>query len=251
MNLVDKLSRRFRGEDGENASQTTAETGSEERSLARGGTRGHSGEERLDASDLAVEEDLRHRLQEDPNDQRAFEQLVAIIRKRAIAEAQQTEGAQHSDADPGLTGAIDLDLRKVSQDAIWAVAEELAGNSRAWYPLIEMARLSVADDREAALRRLGTAADREPSGEALLAGLRMLRREELAGEALSLGTGHWRPKEHSLEVGREMVEAALDADRPGDARRNLEAIASHPDTDAAERLTKKLAVRVPAAPPTV
>lgn len=250
MNLVDKLSRRFRGEDDDESAAESAEGGSEARSLARGGTRGHAGEERLDAGELAIEDELRHRLQDDPNDQRAFEQLVGLIRKRAITEAQQTEGAQHSDADPGLTGAIELDLRKVSQDAIWAVAEELAGNSKAWYPLIEMARLSISDDSEAARRRLGTAADRDPSGEALLAGLRMLRREQFPGEALSLGTGHWRPKEHPLDVGREMVEIALDADRPGEARRNLDAIATHPDTDAAQRLIKELSARVPPAPPT-
>ena len=38
--------------------------------------------------------------------------------------------------------------------AVWALAEELAGHPRAWYPLIELARLSVHDDHEGALRRL-------------------------------------------------------------------------------------------------
>lgn len=205
-----------------------------ERHLGQTGTRGETASERLPASEVAAEEALRVRLAEDPNDHAAFDQLVVLVAKRAAQDAQQHEGIQHSEADPGLTGAIQLNLAAVRQDAIWAVAEELAGHSKAWYPLVVLASQSVHDDREAALRRLGTAADRDPSGMALSEGLAMLRREQLPAEALSLGTGYWRPKEHPLEVGEHMVRAALEADRAADARRHLEAIGYSADPAAAK-----------------
>lgn len=240
MRLVEKL-RRLR----ENmpSSRPEAEEHEEERSLARGGTRGQSGEHRLPQEELHAEDALRQRLQDDPNDQRAFDKLVSLIRRRALEDANQTEAAQYSDQKPGLTAAMEIDVRQIGRDAVWALSEELAGSQRAWYPLIELARLSVREDREGALRRLGIAADRDPSGQALTAGLKMLRQESMPGEALSLGTGHWRPREHDLGVGREMVEAAIAAERYGDARRHLDALATHPDADPS--LIKDLEGRIP------
>jgi hypothetical protein len=125
-----------------------------------------------------------------------------------------------------------VDQHRAADDAVWALAEELAHSGRAWYPLIEMARLSVHDDREAALRRLGTAAERDPGGMALATGVHMLREADMPGEALNLGVGHWRPREHVLDAGREVVQAAVEAGRPQDARRHLEAIGQRPDADA-------------------
>lgn len=163
------------------------------------------------AADAAPEADLRNRLYDDPNDQPAFRDLADIVRRRAA------EG--HQDGDP----------LRAADDAVWALAEELAGNSRAWYPLIELARLSVHEDRDGALRRLGTAAERDPSGRALAEGLAMLREAGLPSEALGLGVGHWRPREHDVEAGRHLVHAAVEAGRIAEARRHLDALSLHPD----------------------
>ena len=81
-----------------------------------------------------------------------------------------------------------------ADDAVWALAEELAHSPRAWYPLIELGRLSVHDDREQALRRLATASDRDPTGCALAEGRADAPRGGPAAEALGLGVGHWRPR---------------------------------------------------------
>src|SRR3954454_22427995 len=134
-------------------------------------------------------------LREDPNDVQSFHALAEIVRRRA------EEG--HKGGDP----------RKAAGDAVWALAEELAHSGKAWYPLIELGRLSVHDDREQALRRLATAADRDHTGQALAQGVQVLRDEGLPAEAIGLGIGHWRPREHQVEVGRQLVLAAIEARR--------------------------------------
>jgi hypothetical protein len=150
-------------------------------------------------------------LREDPNDVQSFHALAEIVRRRA------EEG--HRSGDP----------RKAADDAVWALGEELAHSGRAWYPLVELGRLSVHDDREQALKRFATASDRDSSGKALATSVQVLRDEGLPQEALGLGVGHWRPREHDVEVGRQLVLAAVEARRPGDARRTLENLALHPD----------------------
>ncbi len=165
-------------------------------------------------------------LHEDPNDEAAFVQLAEMVRRRA--------GESHDGGDQ----------QRAADDAVWALAEELAHSGRAWYPLLELARLSVHDDREAALRRLATASDRDPSGGALAKGLQMLREEHLPDEALGLGVGHWRPREHDLEAGRQLVEAAVEAGRKADARRHLEALGQHPDVGRVEMLRAELERRI-------
>src|SRR3954462_3812510 len=121
-------------------------------------------------------------LREDPNDVQSFHALAEIVRRRA------EEG--HEAGDP----------RKAADDAVWALAEELAHSPRAWYPLIELGRLSVHDDREQALRRFATASDRDPTGRALATAVRTLRGEGLPSDGLGLGVGHWRPREHVVEA---------------------------------------------------
>lgn len=172
--------------------------------------------------DAAEEIRLRERLREDPNDASAFVRLADIVRRRAA------EG--HVDGDP----------QRAADDAVWALAEELAGNHRAWYPLIELARLSVHEDRDGALRRLGTAAERDPSGQALAEGLAMLREAGMPSEALGLGVGHWRPREHTVQAGRHLVHSAVEAGRIAEARRHLEVLAEHPDTTQVEPLRAEL-----------
>ncbi len=161
-------------------------------------------------------------LREDPNDERSFHALAEIVRRRA------EEG--HEGGDP----------RKAADDAVWALAEELAHSPRAWYPLIELGRLSVHDDREQALRRLATASDRDASGAALAKAVQVLRDEGMPAEALGLGVGHWHLKAHEVEVGRQLVLAAAEAGRPTDARRTLEAMGSHPDTEKVEGMRAEL-----------
>ena len=176
--------------------------------------------------DRTEEEALRARLTEDPNDVTAFDRLAKIVRSRAV------EG--HDAGDP----------QREADDAVWALAEEIAHSPRAWYPLIELGRLSIDDDREVALRRVSTAAERDSTGQALAQGLAMLRESGHAVDALNLGVGHWRPRDHVVEAGREVVEAAIEADRPGEARRQLDAMAAHPDQKGVERLRRELEGRI-------
>jgi hypothetical protein len=165
----------------------------------------------------ATEAALRAHLRQDPNDVAAFAALADIVRRRA-----QPSG-------PAGYPRRTRRLGDGSADAVWALAEELAHSSKAWFPLVEMARLSIDEDREGAMRRLGTAAERDPTGEALAQGLAMLRRAGHHADALNLGMGHWRPREHRVEVGQQLVEAAVEAGRAGEARRHLAALAARSD----------------------
>lgn len=174
------------------------------------------------AVDPREEAALWERLRDDPNDIAAFPRLAEIVRYHAAQ------------------GRAEADRQRAADDAVWALAEELAHNVRAWYPLIEMGRLSVHDDRDAALRRLATAADRDPSGRALATGLAVLREEKLPSDALGLGMSHWRPREHDLEAGRHLVLAAIEARRIGDARRHLDALGAHPDAGRVAALRSEL-----------
>ncbi len=176
---------------------------------------------------------MRATLHDDPNDARAFSTLAEIVRRRAA------EAAVHGDP---LSAEVDTDASERAADlAVWSLAEELAGHPRAWYPLIELARLSIADDREGAMRRLATAAERDPSGTALAEGLAVLREAGLPVEALGLGVGHWRVKDHDVTVGRHLVLAALEADRPAEARHHLDALRLHPDQTVAVAVQEELA----------
>lgn len=178
----------------------------------------------------AVEETrLRTRLHDDPNDEQAFARLADIVRRRAA------EG--HAGGDP----------QRAADDAVWALAEELAGNPRAWFPLIELARLSVHEDRDGALRRLGTAAERDPTGRALAEGVAMLRSAGMPSDALGLGVGHWRPNEHDVDAGRQLVHAAVEAGRFGEARRHLEVLSQHPDQGRVAPLRAQLEREITAA----
>ncbi|MFE6970656.1 hypothetical protein [Isoptericola sp. NPDC057653] len=167
------------------------------------------------------EDALRTILTDDPNDARAFRALAEIVRRRA---------AQTPNPEDPLTAPPEEARQRAADLAVWSLAEELAGHPRAWRPLLELGRLSVADDPEGASRRLATAASREPSGEALAEGLAILREAGMPTEALGLGIGHWRAREHTPEVGRHLVLAALEADRVAEARQHLASLELHPGT---------------------
>lgn len=182
--------------------------------------------------DAAAEAALWQILREDPNDVAAFHRLADVVRRHAAD--------RHVDS-PGV------DRQRAMDDAVWSLAEELAHSGKAWYPLVELARLSLHDDRDAAMRRLGTAAERDPVGLGLATSLQMLREAGLPGVALNLGMGHWRPREHTLEVGRHMVESAIESARLSEARRHLEALGAHPETGPAQQLHDELLLLIEAA----
>ena len=96
---------------------------------------------------------------------------------------------------------------------------------------------------------MGATFDRDPTGQALLEGLLVLREAGLNDAALSLGTGHWRPAEHKPEVGREMVLAALAAGRLGEAKRHRAAMLASPDTAQTAALAADLEKQIAKAKP--
>ena len=181
--------------------------------------------------DVGQEDRLRTRLVSDPNDARSFGALAEIVRRNA---------AETTDDSPLSAPAGPEERQRAADLAVWSLAEELAGNPKAWFPLIELARLSVEDDREGALRRLATAAERDPSGKALSEGLAVLREARLPVEALGLGVGHWRVREQDPGVGRQLVLAALEAERTAEARHHLDALRLHPNESAVKALREEL-----------
>jgi len=188
------------------------------------------GDLRASDEDRSEEEALRSRLGEDPNDSAAFDRLAEIVGAMAAQS--------HQGGDP----------QRAAEDSVWALAEEVAQNNRAWYPLIQLARLSIDDDRDVAMRRLSTAADRDSEGAALAQGLQMLREAGHPTDALNLGVGHWRPKEHVTTAGRELILAAIEVERLSEARHHLAALAGHPDQNAVQALRRELGDRL--GPPT-
>ncbi len=161
--------------------------------------------------------DLWARLELDPNDLEAF---------AALAEAGPASG----------TGPASADERRRDDDARGALADRLAQDSRAWAPLVELARLSIHNDHEGALRRLATAATRDPEGRALAAGLALLREAHLPSDAVMLGIAHWRPRSHEFEAARQLVLAAVEAQRLGDLRRHFDNLLAGPEAPSVEAI---------------
>lgn len=225
MSALDRLKRRSTDDFVAGGGGDAAAAHSVETPVELGGGDLHATDE-----DRSEEEALRARLGEDPNDMAAFDRLAEIVRAMGALS--------HEGGDP----------QRGAQDSVWALAEEVAQNNRAWYPLIELARLSIDDDRDVALRRLSTASDREPTGIALAQGLETLRQAGHSNDALNLGVGHWRPKEHVIAAGREVVLAAIELERLSEARRHLAALAEHPDQDAVQALRREVGDRL--GPPT-
>lgn len=170
-------------------------------------------------TDRRTPEELRQALAYDPNDAAAFFALVEIVSSHAPVPADD-------DLDP-LTAAAP-DPEALTQLAVWSLGEELAGNPIAWFPLVQLARLSLADDTESALRRLTTACERDPSGQALVAAMVMLREAQKTHDAFNIGVGQGRVRDQIPEVGLELVRTALALGRIQDAQTNLELLAEHP-----------------------
>ncbi|WP_456846908.1 hypothetical protein [Cellulomonas sp. P5_C6] len=194
--------------------------------------------------DTLHEDALRSMLSDDPNNERAFIALAEIVRRRA-AESTAADG------DPLAAPPDETERQRAADLAVWALGEELAGNPRAWYPLIEVARLSVHDDHEGTVRRLTTGAERDPSGRALVEALALLRAAGLPVDALGLGVGHWRPREHDPEVARQLVLASIEAGRPLEAKQHIAALDLYPDQKAVADLKSELARDVAHAEQTI
>ncbi len=182
--------------------------------------------------DTLHEDALRSMLSDDPNNVRAFRALAEIVRRRAAESG--------INGDPLSAPHDEHEKQRAADLAVWSLGEELAGHPRAWYPLVELARLSVHDDHEGTMRRLVTAAERDPSGEALAEGLAVLRDAGQPVEALGLGVGHWRPREHTPQVGSHLVRAALEADRPFEAKQHVASLDLYPDKKAVADLRTEL-----------
>lgn len=182
--------------------------------------------------DTLHEDALRSMLSDDPNNVRAFQALAEIVRRRAAESVTADDPLAAEQAETERQQAADL--------AVWSLGEELAGNPRAWYPLIELARLSIVDDHEGAIRRLTTAAERDPSGHAIAQGVALLCEVGLPAEALNLGVGHWRPREQDPEIGRWLVRAAIQAGRPLEAKQHLQSLSLYPDQAAIADMRKEL-----------
>ncbi len=207
-----------------------------QRSTSRVGTRRPTETPRF--GDTLHEDALRAMLHDDPNDARAFDALAEVVRRRAV---------EPSTEDPLTAPDEDPDRQREADLAVWALAEELAGNPKAWRPLLELGRLSVTEDPEGASRRFATAAERERTGSALAEGLQILRDAGMPIEAIGLGIGHWRVREQTPEVGRQLVLAALEADRVFEARQHLATLADHPATAAVAEMRPELVAAVEAA----
>lgn len=175
------------------------------------------------AKNVIQEDALRAMLAEDPNNEHAFLALVEVVGRNCAQDPTD-------DVDP-RTAEIDLTDSAAREEkytmSLWALAEEYAGHPKAWYPLIQLAHLSLPDNPEDANRRLTAAVSRDETGAALAAALRLLRDNDLAAEAYLLGVGHWIARQHVPEAGIEVVRASLEAGKHAEAQRYLEELLDH------------------------
>lgn len=189
--------------------------------------------------------DLREKLATDPNDAAAFDELADIVRRAEVAEepadplrdsgpdsvAVAEVAASPAEADSLSASAVSGSTPASAESkarperaelALWALAEEIGAQSRAWYPLIELARLAVVTDLDGAVRRIQTAIEREDSGEALARGVQVLREAGAPATGLAVGLGHWSPAQQIIAAGEQIVLAAHEAGRDAEAQRLLD-----------------------------
>lgn len=143
---------------------------------------------------------LRHVLREDPNDERAFADLVSLL-----------------DSSPTVGTAT-------VRDITWSLAEELTRHPQAWFPPLELARVSLGDEA-AAMRWITVAMQRDSTGRALTRAAAMLRAAGRSDNAFRLVIAHWRPAVHGPAPGRHLVRAALETGRTQELRRHLKGLA--------------------------
>ena len=186
----------------------------------------------LHAGTAARAAELRDVLSEDPNDIAAFQELAEIVQKAAYSSA--------SVEDPLTADAVASDPEEKANLALWSLAEELSARPNAWYPLIELARLSADSDIEGATRRLTTAVQRDDSGRALEESIKVLREAGHPTSGISLGIGYWMPKTQQFGAGEQLVIAAIDAQRPDIAAEHLRTLKTVADQGTYEAQLKFL-----------
>jgi hypothetical protein len=175
-----------------------------------------------------IPEAVLHRaLRENPNDERSFARLVSLLVHATAAERGLDRKAYGT----------------VTDDVTWSLATELARRPSAWFPLLELARLSLDQDTESALRRLGIAVQREPTGRGLARAAALLRNAGHPDEAFRLAVAQWRPAQHVLAAGRQLVLAGLEAGREAELRRHLDALATRPGAGHVRVLRTEVALR--------
>lgn len=202
----------------------------------------------------ALQEDaLRAMLMDDPNNERAFLALVDLVADNAV------HGDEHQEFDnPGLdplfadpeeihqhvahTNAELVEERRLV--AMWALAEEYAGHPKGWYPMIQLARLSLETNVEDGLRRLNAGISRDDTGQALARSIELLRDSNMWQEAYSLGAGHWRARDHHPIAGVAVVRAALDCGKVLEAHAHLIELQNHYDAEQINELDPTLVKEV-------
>jgi hypothetical protein len=143
---------------------------------------------------------LRRVLRENPNDEQAFADLVSLL------DNSPTAG----------TATV--------QDITWSLAEELTRHPQAWFPPLELARVSL-DDEAVAMRWIAVAVQRDSTGRALTRAAAILRAAGRSDNAFRLAIAHWRPAVHGPAPGRHLVRAALETGRTQELRRHLKGLA--------------------------
>jgi len=175
------------------------------------------------------EDALRALLMDDPNNENAFRALVNVVKKNCSRESDGALDPLKALETGEIPVIIQNDRETQENLAVWALAEEFSGHPRAWFPVVELARLSLHEDPEEAIRRLTAAVVKDASGRALERSISLLLENELAAEAYNLGLGLWRPNEHPAATGISVVRAALASHRVADARREYEKLLVHVD----------------------
>ncbi|MFY9262832.1 MAG: hypothetical protein GX483_07095 [Actinomycetaceae bacterium] len=175
--------------------------------------------------------ELREHLAHDPNDQVAFAELADLVRDL---------GATDTPADP-LTADAQSSAEDNARLVLWSLAEELASDSRAWNPLIQLAKLTLGDDLESAVRYLTTAVTREDTGLALASAIKILRLAGYTDAAVQFGLGKWNANTHISQVGEEMIATALARGKVARARKYFELMEQ---AGLEDRIAMKLRVKI-------
>ncbi|QJC21642.1 hypothetical protein [Arcanobacterium buesumense] len=178
--------------------------------------------------------ELRVALAADPNNAESFDELISIIRLLG----QQTPTADPLTADDTYSSKPPLNL------VLLALSEDLASDLRAWYPLIQLAKITIDDDPAAAVHQIEVAAGREETGQALASGIKLLCEAGQPDTAMQVGLGRWLPDEHCIDVGLELIRAAMASDKIADAQSFLDVLqkrfpSDHDVLDIVEELTHK------------
>lgn len=164
--------------------------------------------------DLHLEDELRERLANDPNDKQAFAALVELVLEHVACE-------QDGSVDPLSGGNINMERSNQKKMTQWALAEEFSGHPQAWSPLLVLARQSINEEPDEAFRRINAAIERDPSGLALTESIAILLNRGHEREAFNQARGHWQPRSHLPEAGVAVVRSALRSGQPEEAAHAL------------------------------